>query len=72
MTQCNVRKNYFDSITPSMVKKMMHYMPIPNDQKWRVPLLNELTSTRNADTDIDIPGFSPEEIKDLIQWLTTS
>ena len=72
MTQSNVRKNDFDSITPSMVKNMMYYMPIPNNQKWRVPLLNELTSTRNADTDIDIPGFSPEEIEDLIQWLTTS
>ena len=70
MKQCNVRRADLNSLTPSMIKRKMQYMPVPDDEKWCVPMLKDLLSTRNGCN--YIPGFSSEEIEDVIKWLCTS
>ena len=55
------------ALTPGLVKKNMKYFRVPDDQKWRVPLLGELINEN-----ISIPGFSESELTDMKNYLCTS
>ena len=47
----------------------LQYFPVPKEEVWRLDLIKELIETRLHST--DIPGFSIEEINDLIDIACT-
>ena len=57
------------AVNASLVKRL-DYHPISEQEKWRVPLIMELIDTRNRK--LLIPGFSFDEIEDLLSEVATS
>jgi hypothetical protein len=56
-----------DSLTPASVKKSMKYFNVTDTEKWRVGTLTELLSDN-----LEIPGFTPQEIEDLKSYICSS
>ena len=54
-------------LTPSIVKTKMKYFQVPDEQKWRIPILREL-----MDGKITVPGFTEEELNTMKNYLCTS
>ena len=66
-TECNLKTSELSS---NCVKTKMKYFPLPENEKWRVPLINELLSVK-AQNHI-LPGFTSKEIDDFIVYACTS
>ena len=49
------------------VKKSLKYFPVPNEERWRIPMLKEL-----LDLDVEVPGFLPAELQDIKEHLCTT
>ena len=65
--------DHCDSIISSLKlsdNDSLEYLPIPNLEEWRIGSLKELLSTRLGI--IDVPGFTTEEIYDLINIVCVS
>ena len=58
------------SLTPQLVKTTMSYFRIPDDQLWRVPIIQEMLAIRN--NDLSLTGFSYREIKDILDDMCIS
>ena len=58
------------SLTPQLVKTTMSYFRIPDDQLWRVPIIQEMLAIRN--NDLSLTGFSYREIKDILDNMCIS
>ena len=56
------------SLNPCFVSSQIRYAPIPNEEMWRVSLLEELIQIRSHDSVLE--GFSKKEIDELILSLT--
>ena len=67
---CGIEDEVAD-IHPSLVKKNMRYMQVPEGEQWRVSLLKELLMIRSNVSE-GLPGFSSEEVQDLIDYLCVS
>ena len=52
------------SLNPCYVSSQIRYAPIPNEEMWRVSLLEELIQIRSHDSVLE--GFTKKEIDDLI------
>ena len=52
------------SLNPCYVSSQIKYAPIPNEEMWRVSLLEELIQIRSHDFVLE--GFTKKEIDDLI------
>ena len=48
----------------------LEYCPVPEDEKWRISLLSELLDSRSLCS--EIPGFTHEQVTDLINFVCTS
>ena len=57
------------SLTPNTVKNTLKYFPIPDDQKWRAPLLLELLDAREQN--LTIENLTSNDIKYLIDNICT-
>ena len=57
-------------LKPSVLKKCMIYMTLHEDQKWRVGVGLELL--QNYHGSLDIPGFSREEVKSMLDFICTT
>ena len=57
-------------ITKAGVKRNMKYFPIPDEEAWRLPLLNDLMKARNDNT--ILPGFSLSEVEEILKYVCTS
>ena len=55
------------SLSPVIIKKHVKYFSLPRQEEWRVPILRELTSQ-----DVQIPGFTPEEIQVMTDHLCST
>lgn len=58
-------------LTPNMIKENLKYFPVPQDEKWRLPFLDELLSVEANASTID-ECFSPSDVKLMISSLCTS
>ena len=59
-----------DDLTTDLVKLNMKYFPVPVDQTWRLPFLEELLSARQDSCTID--NFDNNEISQMINHLCTT
>ena len=66
--ECNVSSTL--SLKPSIIKRCMEYMPIYDDQKWRIGVGIELLT--NYHNGLDIPGFTREETKTMLDFVCTT
>ena len=64
---CNVKVESLDAVT---VKNNLKYFPLPVNENWRIPLINELLSVKTQKCEIS--GFSSEEINDMLLYACTS
>ena len=53
-------------LTPTLIKKNMLYREVPAEEKWRLGLLNELLEKK-----LEIPGFTNDELKEIISFACT-
>ena len=60
-----------DVLTSNLVKKNLKYFPVPQDEEWRLPFLDELLSVETNDSSID-GCFSSSDVKMMISSLFTS
>ena len=67
MLLCN--KENTNSLQESDINGL-EYHPIPENETWRIDLLTELLNTRSLIT--EIPGFTPDEVSDLIKFVCSS
>ena len=63
---CNVT---VDNLTKNIVKNNLKYAEIPEDDQWRVPIVNELLNLNHDQFHVE--GFYDDEIKDIITFLCT-
>ena len=57
-------------LTPDTVKRKLLYSPVPDDQKWRVPLLWELFDARS--NNLTIENLTSDQISSLIENICIS
>ena len=62
--------NDYEQLTPSLVKRKLRYAEIPEDQKWRVPFVQELRMLKHRSLELD--GFLAEEIGAILTHICTS
>ena len=66
----NLCKVPVKDLTPFVVKTNMHYFETPCEEKWRVPIVQELLMLANDD--MKLVGFDMTEIRDLLFEVCTS
>ena len=67
--ECGIGNDY-EQLTPGLVKRKLRYAEIPEDQKWRVPFVQELRMIKHCSLELD--GFLPEEIDAILTHICTS
>ena len=65
--KCNVS---IEQVTPELVKTNLKYKEVPDDQKWRLPILDDLILERNDM--LQIEGFTKEELDIMLDDLCTT
>lgn len=66
-SDCNTERNM---LTPALVKNEMQYFPVPLDQTWRIPLLQNLLAVRAEEMVLD--NFDNAELDQLIEHVCTT
>ena len=67
---CGLKPDEIHKLTPHMVKTRMSYMKIPENEKWRIPMIDEILNLRNESA--VIPGFTVSELEAMLYNLCTS
>ena len=62
---CGVNSTEFHKLKPGLVKMKVKYRPNAADQDWKVELCKELLNLRDGNG-IELPGFSAEEQKEIL------
>ena len=60
---------YVNMLTPSIVKQLIRYSTVPEDQKWRIPLLLELFAVKDNRSILE--SMTYEDINGFISFLAT-
>ena len=55
------------ALSASAVKRSVVYFPVPEDEKWRVQMLQEIFNQ-----EVEVPGFLPGELKEIKDYLCTT
>ena len=58
--QCSLTDLTVEALTPTLVKKILVYVPVSPDAAWKSCLAVELFNMKNGNT--DIRGFTNDEI----------
>ena len=66
-TECGVARDDMAKLSSGMIKKKMRYFSVPEEQTWRIDILNELLNNG-----IDVEGFTDVEKQDMISFLCTT
>lgn len=59
-----------DSLDPVSVKQNMKYFPLPVNEAWWIPLINELLAIKTQKC--ELPGFKIDEVNDMLLYTCTS
>ena len=62
LCECNV-----SALSASAVKSTLEYFPVPVGEEWRVQILKELINH-----EVEVPGFSSEELREITEYVCTS
>ena len=55
-----------ESLSSTVIKKVMKYYQVPTEELWRVELLNKLMSN-----ELEVPGFDINEVEEMLDHLCT-
>ena len=66
----NSCKIQIDKLTPQKVKENMNYREIEEDEKWRLPYINDLLLAKEGQ--IVIPNFDSEDINRMLNFVCSS
>ena len=64
---CNVK---IADLDPMNVKGSMKYMKIPKEEKWRLPIINDLLLVKNEE--FVLPNLDQNEIEEILNHACTS
>ena len=67
MLQCDL--NFISEMNSSNISDLV-YSEVPKTEKWRIGLVNELMNIRHGT--IEVPGFSSDDISDILDYVCTS
>ena len=70
LNQCGLQESRLEDLCASIVKRKCTYFSVPEDQKWRLPMLQELIRIR--DGNLLIENMGQQDIKEMIEHLCTS
>ena len=59
------------SLTSKIVKEKLCYRVVPDNQEWRVKMCKEVKSIRD-NRETSLPGFTDDEINQILQFLCVS
>ena len=65
--ECGLQRWVEGALNPSTIKRNMRYFETPDEEKWRLDVLQELMSTEEC-----LGGFSSSEIDEMKTWLCTT
>ena len=60
-----------ENITPKDIKKNLRYFPVPLEEEWRLPFLDDLLAVEAGQCSLH-DDFSPDDIKSMISALCTT
>ena len=66
----NICELSIDELTSQEVKRKMKYRETPQDEEWRLPILNEMLFAR--DHQIEVEGLTRRDINDIIHFVCTA
>ena len=67
-TLCGMRQPIdFGQLRSRLVKNSVRYRTIPDSEEWRVNMCKELLNVR--ENDVTVPGFSSDELEELLGYL---
>ena len=66
---CGLGEEDLPSLHAGLVKTQMMFRPAPDGEEWRIPLAQELLNLRSA---LELPGFSREELEELLEYTCTT
>ena len=69
-SKCGLKKNEVSTLTPAMVKRNIMYMPIPEQEQWRLSLMNDILSIKDGNADLH--GFDFSEIDEIASYVCSS
>ena len=67
MLQCN--KDSIESLHVSDLEALI-YKPIPLGEEWRMNVVHELVGIKAKEA--ELPGFTPKEVQDMLNFVCTS
>ena len=66
----NICKLDIAELSSQEVKMKMRYRDLPEEEEWRVPILNEMIFAR--DNHIEMEGLNRKDINDIINYVCTA
>ena len=61
--------NFLSGVSPFSTA-VMKYFPLPVNETWRIPLINELLAIKTHNC--ELPGFTGKEIDDMLLYVCIS
>ena len=65
-----MKKESLSELNSKDVKSNFQYEIVPNNEKWRIPIVDELIEVRAGNLELD--GFTDEEKKKILDFVCTS
>ena len=65
--ECKVDMEDVGNLNPKLIKSNMQYYPVPEEEEWRVGCLTELLND-----DLEVPGFTENEIKEFVTYICSN
>ena len=66
--ECDV--SHITKLSANLIKSKLKYHRVPEDEKWKINVAAELLQLRNQR--LSIPGFTMDEIKDMLVYTCIS
>ena len=70
LAQCGIGESKFEQLSPELVKKKCSYFVVPENEKWRLPIITELLQIRSSQ--LSLTDFDTNHIEDMLKFLCTA
>ena len=71
MNSCGLQPEHLSNLTAGLIKRKLSYQIVPEEELWRLDMGQELLKLRDGDY-LDLPGFSKDELDELLKHVCVS
>ena len=68
--KCGLKKYELSKLTPAIVKRNIQYMPTPEHEQWRIPLMNDILRIKDGNSVLH--GFDTSEVNEMAAYICSS